>query len=139
MATKVKYLVDTNVWLERLLDQDKSEVVSRFLDLVPPHQPFVTDFAIHSIGVILSRLKKHEILKLFIEDLFINGRIEQLTLESSDLIDVLDNIIKYGLDFDDSYQLTVSEKFDLTLVTFDNDFNIARIRKASPEDILKTK
>jgi predicted nucleic acid-binding protein len=113
--------------------------VSRFLDLVPPHQLFVTDFAIHSIGVILSRLKKHEILKLFIEDLFINGRIEQLTLESSDLIDVLDNIIKYGLDFDDSYQLTVSEKFDLTLVTFDNDFNIARIKKASPEDILKTK
>lgn len=136
MASKVKYLVDTNVWLERLLDQDKSEVVSRFIDLVPSNQLFVTDFAIHSIGVILSRLKKFEILRMFYNDLFINGQIKQLTLEPTDLIDVTNNIIKYGLDFDDSYQFTASLKFDLTIVTFDSDFNIKGIKKISPQELL---
>ena len=60
MATKVRYLVDTNIWLELLLKQEKSDVVSEFLTIVPPNQLFVSDFAIHSIGVILSRLKKKD-------------------------------------------------------------------------------
>ena len=137
MATKVKYLVDTNVWLERLLDQEKSEIVSKFPDLVPANQLFVTDFAIHSIGVILSRLKKFETLKMFLDDIFINGQIEQLILEPIDLIDVLDNIVKFGLDFDDSYQYTASEKFDLTLVTFDNDFNVKGIKKITPQQVVE--
>lgn len=29
------YLVDTNIWLERLLDQERSDEVARFLDHVP--------------------------------------------------------------------------------------------------------
>jgi hypothetical protein len=29
------YLVDTNVWLERLLDQERSEEVGQFLDRTP--------------------------------------------------------------------------------------------------------
>jgi len=135
MATKVRYLVDTNIWLELLLDQGKSNVVSHFLDVVPADQLFVSDFAIHSIGVILTRLKRFDTLRIFLEDIFINGQIEQLGLEPNDLLDVMNNIVKFGLDFDDSYQYTVSEKFDLTLVTFDKDFNVKGIRKISPEKI----
>ena len=29
------YLVDTNVWLERLLDQTRSEKVGKFIDYIP--------------------------------------------------------------------------------------------------------
>jgi predicted nucleic acid-binding protein len=139
LETKVRYLVDTDIWLERLLDQAKSEIVSNFLNTIPSDQLYVSDFAIHSIGVILSRLKKLDTLKMFLEDLFINGQIEQLALDTIDLLDVLDNITKYGLDFDDSYQYTVSEKYDLTLVSFDKDFNVKGLRKVSPEDITKNK
>jgi predicted nucleic acid-binding protein len=45
------YLVDTNIWLERLLDQDKSESVRKFLDIVPSERLFISDFSFHSIGV----------------------------------------------------------------------------------------
>ena len=38
-------LVDTNVWLERLLDQEKSDEVGRFLDAISSEQLFITDFA----------------------------------------------------------------------------------------------
>jgi predicted nucleic acid-binding protein len=139
LAAKVRYLVDTNIWLERLLNQDKSEVVSEFLNIIPPAQLFVSDFAIHSIGVILSRLNKTEILKIFLNDLFINGQIEQLSLDNLDLIDVADNIKEYNLDFDDSYQYTVAEKYGLILVTFDKDFIAVGLKKMTPQEILAGK
>ena len=129
METKVRYLVDTNVWMERFLDQEKSVIASKFFDLIPTDSLLVSDFSIHSIGVILSRLKKYDIFEKFINDLFINGQIELLSLDSSDLLEVIENIQKYRLDFDDSYQYSVAQKYDLTIITFDKDFNAKGIKK----------
>ena len=137
MESKVRYLVDTNVWLERLLDQKKSAITSEFFNLIPTNELFVSDFSIHSIGVILSRLKKLDILEKFIDDLFVNGQIEQLTLDSLDLLDVIKNIRRYKLDFDDSYQFSVAQKYDLTLITFDQDFNVKGIKKNTPDEIIE--
>jgi len=136
LETKVRYLVDTNVWLERLLDQEKSEIASRFLDLISVEDLFVSDFSIHSIGVILSRLKKLDVFEKFLDDLFINGQIEQLSLNSVELLDVISNIQEFSLDFDDAYQLSVSQKYDLIIVTFDKDFNAKGIRKNTPDEII---
>jgi uncharacterized protein len=136
LETKVRYLVDTNVWLERLLDHEKSVIASNFFDLIPTDSLYVSDFSIHSIGVILSRLKKYDIFEKFINDLFINGQIELLSLDSSDLLDVIGNIQKYKFDFDDSYQFSIAQKYDLTIVTFDTDFNIKGIKKKTPDDIV---
>ncbi len=38
------HLVDTNVWLERLLDQERSEEVGRFLDQILTIISFDSDF-----------------------------------------------------------------------------------------------
>jgi uncharacterized protein len=137
LETKVRYLVDTNVWLELLLDQEQSKIASTFFDLIPTEDLFVSDFSIHSIGVILSRLKKFDVFKTFINDLFVNGQIEQLSLSTVDLINVNSTIQKYKLDFDDSYQFSIAQKYDLTIVTFDKDFNIKGIKKNSPGEIIK--
>ena len=139
MEIKTKYLVDTNVWLERLLDQEKSDIVSKLFDLVPTDELFVSDFSMHSIGVILSRLKRYDVFERFIDDLFVNGQIESLTLDTMDLLDVVGNIQKYKLDFDDSYQFSVAQKYDLTILTFDKDFDIKGIRKNTPEEIIEQK
>ncbi len=137
METKVRYLVDTNVWLERLLDQEKSDIASKFFDSIPIDSLFVSDFSIHSIGVILSRLKKYDVLEKFLNDLFVNGQIDLLSLYSVDLLDVIENIKKYKFDFDDSYQYTVAQKFDLTIVTFDKDFNAKGIKRKTPDEVVK--
>jgi predicted nucleic acid-binding protein len=139
LETEIKYLVDTNVWLERLLDQEKSAIASQFFDLVPTDSLFVSDFSIHSIGVILSRLKKFDIFEKFINDLFVNGQIELLSLDSSELLDVIGNIQKYNLDFDDSYQFCIAQKYELTIVTFDKDFNAKGIKKKTPDEIVENK
>ena len=139
METKVRYLVDTNVWLERLLDQEKSVMAAKFFDLIPTDSLFVSDFSIHSIGVILSRLKKYYIFETFINDLFKSGQIELLSLDPVDLLDVIDKIQKYKFDFDDAYQFSVAQKYDLTIITFDKDFNAKGIKKKSPDDIVGIK
>lgn len=41
------YLVDTNVWIERLLEQARSEEVRHFLDRTPSERLFITDFTFH--------------------------------------------------------------------------------------------
>jgi predicted nucleic acid-binding protein len=136
LEAKVKYLVDTNVWLERLLDQEKSEIASKFFDLISLEDLFVSDFSIHSIGVILSGLKKLDVFEKFLDDLFVNAQIEQLSLNSGDLMDVISNTQRFNLDFDDAYQLSVSQKYDLVIITFDKDFNAKGIRKNTPEEII---
>lgn len=133
----MKFLVDTNIWLELLLGQEKSEIVSLFLEQVSIDDLFVSDFAIHSIGVILSKKKKADIFSEFLDDLFVNGQITQLSLDPVELHQVATNIQEFNLDFDDGYQLAVSQKYDLTIVTFDKDFNAKGIRKITPVEFIQ--
>lgn len=51
------YLIDTNVFLEALLGQHKAPEVRSFFQKMSLKELFVTDLALHSIGIILSRLK----------------------------------------------------------------------------------
>ena len=74
------YLLDTNVWLERLLGQTNADDVRQLLETVPVADLFLTGFAFHSIRVILTRLKKEFALEDFVEDLFVNNAVTILTL-----------------------------------------------------------
>jgi len=63
--------------------------------------------------------------------------LEQLHLDTIDLLDVITNIQKYNLDFDDSYQFSIAQKYDLTIITFDKDFNVKGIKKNTPGEIVE--
>ena len=52
------YLADTNIFLEALLGQDKTKDVQLFLEVIDLKTIFITDLSLHSIGIILHRLKK---------------------------------------------------------------------------------
>jgi predicted nucleic acid-binding protein len=56
------YLLDTNIWLERLLEQERSREVELFFQRVPSEFLHITDFSLHSIAIILLRLGRGEIL-----------------------------------------------------------------------------
>ncbi len=43
------YLLDTNIWLERLLNQARTAEVEQFLNQISAEQIFITDFTLHSI------------------------------------------------------------------------------------------
>jgi hypothetical protein len=67
------FLIDTNIWLERMLGQEQSQSVGEFLDRTPQELLCITDFSFHSIGVILTltRLKQPPALVQFVRDIFI--------------------------------------------------------------------
>ncbi len=47
----MKYLLDTNIWLELLLNQENADTVSLFLDKTPSDLIAISDFSLHSIGI----------------------------------------------------------------------------------------
>jgi predicted nucleic acid-binding protein len=130
------YLVDTNVWLERLLNQDKSDQVGRFLDQMSPHDIFITDFAFHSICVILTRLAGSEALLDFVQDVFVDGAVNVVSIKPSETRTLIETIDKYKLNFDDAYQYVAAEQNGLTIISFDSDFDRTDKGKKTPADIL---
>lgn len=131
------YLVDTNVWLERLLDQERAEDIRRFLDDTPSERLFITDFAFHSIGVVMSKLNRMEALLRFVQDAFMDGAVELVHLKPEDTQRIASVIKQFNLDFDDAYQYVAAEKHDLTIVSFDSDFDRTERGKKTPAEVLK--
>ena len=136
MAEKIEFLVDTNIWLERLLNQERSLEVKEFLDNSPSELIIISDFSLHSIGVIMSNLKKYEKYAIFIDDLFNHGEVTQLALDPQGTKEVMSYIEKSNLDFDDSYQYCLSKKYGLEIVSFDQDFLKNNIKVYTPKEAL---
>ena len=61
------YLIDTNVFLEILLGQEKKETAKRFLNS-HLRELVMSDFTLHSIGVVLFRLGRAQVFMDFIQD-----------------------------------------------------------------------
>ena len=113
------YLVDTNIFLEILLGQDKKEVCKSFLD-ENIGDLNTTDFSLHSIGVILFRYSKEDIFYKFVEDVMPDTKLLSLPMELyRDVVTVRKNL---NLDFDDTYQYSVAKYYGLKVVTMDKDF-----------------
>lgn len=113
------YLLDTNIALEILLAQEKKETCKSFLN---QHigQLAMSDFSLHSIGVILFRYKKKALFHTFSQD--IADKISIKTLSIDGYAEMEHASDKTGLDFDDTYQFCIAKKTGLKIVTMDKDF-----------------
>ena len=47
------YLLDTNIFLELFLDQDKADDVEKLLRTVPKERLYISEFSLYSVGIIL--------------------------------------------------------------------------------------
>jgi predicted nucleic acid-binding protein len=130
------YLADTNIWLERLLGQAKSDEVGQFLDQTSSNQISITDFAFHSICVILTRLQRKSVLLDFVQDVFVDGAVNLISLKPEATPSLVDTMDKYNLDFDDAYQYVAAEQNNLAIVSFDSDFDRTVRGKKTPAEIL---
>ena len=131
------FLVDTNVWLERLLDQERSEEVGRFLDQIPPAQYCLTEFAFHSIGISLIRLAKKDLLLKFVRDTIGDQTVVLVRLGPEDIERVVAATERFKLDFDDAYQYVAAEKHNMTLVSLDADFDRTERGRKTPAEVLE--
>jgi predicted nucleic acid-binding protein len=118
----MKALLDTNIFLEIILSQERAEEAKNLLRKSGENELFMTDYSLHSIGLLLFRKKQHEVFQSFMEDVLLNGGIGLLSLYFSEMERVILASQKFGLDFDDAYQYAVSARHDLVLISFDTDF-----------------
>lgn len=130
------YLLDTNIWLELLLNREKAKNVIRFLDFVKDSDIYVSSFSMYSICIFLSNINKFDTLIRFVNDLSENN----IEIINTNLIDI-HNIIaiekSYDLDFDDALQYFVATSNKLTLISYDKDFEKTPLGRITPEKAMK--
>lgn len=113
------YLADTNIFLELLLSQKKHKECKDFLHENLEHIN-ISDFSLHSIGVILFRKSRETTFLRFVNDFV--SKVEVLTLSKDNYAGLVGKEKKISLDFDDSYQLAVAQEHGLKIVSMDKDF-----------------
>ncbi|MBC7258086.1 MAG: PIN domain-containing protein [Chloroflexi bacterium] len=126
------YLVDTNVWLERLLDQERSEEVGNFLAQTPAAELAMSDFTLHSIGIVLTRLGQPDALLRFVDDVFVDGGVTLVSVRPDSLHHVVDAMRRFSLDFDDAYQYAAAEQAGATVISLDADFDRTDSKRRTP-------
>lgn len=128
------YLLDTNIFLEILLNREYSPVIRDILNRETDTSFFMTDFSLYSIGIFLVHRKQSEQYTWFLEDLE-ERDIGILTLPPDELRLVPSVCTKYDMDFDDAYQYVAADANNLKLVSLDHDFDRIPDGRMHPKDI----
>ena len=130
------YLVDTNIILELLLDQEKAGDVERLLRDTSPETLHLSEFSLYSLGIVLMRRKLHDLFVRAVDDLLVRGGIRLVRLGVKDMEGIANASRRFNLDFDDAYQYVAAEKYNLTLVSFDTDFDRTERGRKTPAELL---
>ncbi|ACO04021.1 MAG TPA: type II toxin-antitoxin system VapC family toxin [Persephonella sp.] len=132
----MKYLLDTNIWLEALLNQERSEEVIKFLNKYSGESLAISDFSLHSIIIILTKLKEFETADLFLDDIIDSG-VKVVSIDSHNLKEVLIVMKEYNMDFDDAYRYFIAKNYNLVLVSFDKDFDKTDMLRKTPVELMQ--
>ncbi len=132
------YLLDTNIFLELILEQEKAEVSRSLIELAIQNQFAVSDFSVHSIGVLLYRKNRHTDFTEFVHDIVQIAGVNLIQLPLSEMNRAEQAARDFRLDFDDAYQYALAETFNLAIVSFDADFDRTERKRVTPEEVLKS-
>ena len=130
------YLIDTNIFLEILLNQEKADECEKLLNNIKKsrHSFYISSFTSHSIEVIMTRNKQENALRDFL--LFINkSKIIRIDSIVQDELDALKNMGEFNLDFDDSIQLTLCMKYNLSIISYDKHFDKTLVKRIEPHNM----
>lgn len=134
------YLIDTNIFLEILLAQEKKDECIALLKEIENDNisAAVTKFSIHSIEVIMGNYRLTDELRIFLESLSELKSLHIYTTNISDEINALDEI-ELGLDFDDALQVSAARALNAEIISFDKHFNnLEGIKRLNPSDVVYT-
>ena len=133
----MKLLLDTNIFLEVILDQERADEARTLLSEIEGHEFFISDYSLHSIGLLLFRRGKHEVFRQFLRDMILGVGVAVIALSAQEMESLIEAAQKFNLDFDDAYQYAVAERYGLTIVSFDSDFDRTERGRKTPKDLLE--
>ncbi|HEV7928412.1 MAG TPA: PIN domain-containing protein [Verrucomicrobiae bacterium] len=119
----MNYLVDTNIFLEILLNQAGRKKCEAFLQ-GEKGAAWISDFTLHSIGVLLFRQKRTDLFDKFTADTLSQFTILSLSVTGYATLGKVN--LRNDLDFDDAYQFAVALENKLAIATQDKDFQRVR-------------
>ncbi len=125
------FLVDTNIFIEILLNQKSKIQCESFLKHNYNSELFLSEFALYSIGIILFRKNLLDDFSKFLEDLQLN-EVHVVSLDLSELFQLMKIKEEFSLDFDDAYQYLIAKKYNLNIVSLDKDFDKTDIKRIEP-------
>ncbi len=63
--------------------------------------------------------------------------LHMVSLSYEDMGNVIEVSARFNLDFDDAYQYVVAEKYNLTIISFDSDFDRTELGRKTPREVLE--
>ena len=107
-----------------------------FLENRKGHELYISDFAVHSICLLLFRYKQHHVFRQFLQDVMDRSGVGMMSLNPPELDALVGAAAKFHLDFDDAYQYSAAMKPGLVIVSFDADFDRTTEGRLLPTDAL---
>ena len=133
----MRLLIDTNIVLEVMLEQARAEEARALLTRTGEHELFISDYSLHSIGLLLFRRKQLQVFRQFLNDMVFHAGLMVAYLPVEDMVSVIEAAQRFNLDFDDAYQYAAAERYGLTIVSFDADFDRTERGRKTAREILE--
>ncbi|MGQ4892014.1 MAG: type II toxin-antitoxin system VapC family toxin [Candidatus Njordarchaeia archaeon] len=133
------YLVDTNIFLEVMLSQERKEECKRLLRAIKNGKitAVITDFSVYSIMILMYRLKKVDEIETFLSSLVAYRGLHIYSLSLMDKINVVRVVKEKGLDVDDAIQYAVGLALKVKgIISFDKHFDNLEIPRLEPRNLL---
>ena len=129
-------LVDTNIFLELFLGQERAEECQKFLEKISSGEleAVITGFTVHAVEAVLN---DSELILLFLRNLqnSIGLNVYETSLEDEMAVSMLMGEI--GLDFDDTLQYYVARKLGVeAIVSFDRHFDQVDVKRKEPANFM---
>lgn len=130
------YLLDTNIFLEYILRRSRVGEVKNFFRNADLSTLHISDFSLHTIGVIYLRERKSREFLTFINEDIIASGIRVIGVNPENFSKITGYADEFRLDFDDAYQYAVAEQYRLSIVSFDKDFDRTEKGRIEPGDLI---
>jgi predicted nucleic acid-binding protein len=137
--SKASYLIDTNIFVEFLLEQERADESLRLMECIERGEldAYVTSFALHSIAVILDRRKDIDLLEKFFDRVIQAKGLQVYHTEPSEEKRIAELIKTVKLDFDDTLHYHVAHTLAATLVSFDRGFDATDLKRIEPDALMQ--
>jgi hypothetical protein len=131
------YHLDTNIFLEYILRRSRVEEVRDFFRRADLSVLHISDFSLHTIGVIYLRERKSREFLTFVHEDIIASGIRVISLTTDNFSKITEAADRFHLDFDDAYQYAVADRYGLSIVSFDKDFDRTEKGRMEPHDLFR--
>lgn len=117
------FLIDTNCWMQLARQRSEADQVRGLIAGVPRQSLLVTDFSVHSLGVIFIRFGMIADYEAFLNQASIGVEVRVVGVPLEKLARVVELCMQYKLNFDDAFHYAAAELHGLKLVSLDADFD----------------